>query len=185
MGSYRYANKTIFILGVPRSGTSWIGKMFDAHPDVLYRHEPDILVRNTELPFICDDDQVCAYRGEAAEWLNTLAAIRRLKSAGSLPIFPKSFHTTGQTALRHAYIYGLKSLQALPYCKRLANAIDVPEFLDVGSDACRKLVIKSVSGMGRAGLFAAAAPESLHNRDYETPLWPSGIDAARCPRFDV
>lgn len=75
MGSYRYANKTIFILGVPRSGTSWIGKMFDAHPDVLYRHEPDILVRNTELPFICDDDQVCAYRGEAAEWLNTLAAI--------------------------------------------------------------------------------------------------------------
>ena len=30
----------IFLLGFPRSGTTWFGKFLDAHPDVLYRHEP-------------------------------------------------------------------------------------------------------------------------------------------------
>jgi hypothetical protein len=31
----------ILILGLPRSGTSWLGKVFDSHPDVAYLHEPD------------------------------------------------------------------------------------------------------------------------------------------------
>lgn len=26
--------------GVPRSGTSWLGKIFDSHPDVAYRYQP-------------------------------------------------------------------------------------------------------------------------------------------------
>ncbi len=31
----------ILILGAPRSGTTWLAKIIDSHPDVLYRHEPD------------------------------------------------------------------------------------------------------------------------------------------------
>ena len=31
----------ILLFGQPRSGTTWIGKIFDSHPDTLYRHEPD------------------------------------------------------------------------------------------------------------------------------------------------
>jgi sulfotransferase family protein len=31
----------ILILGAPRSGTTWLAKIVDSHPDVLYRHEPD------------------------------------------------------------------------------------------------------------------------------------------------
>lgn len=30
----------ISIHGVPRSGTSWLGQIFDSHPDVAYRHQP-------------------------------------------------------------------------------------------------------------------------------------------------
>ena len=31
----------ILILGSQRSGTTWLAKIVDSHPDVLYRHEPD------------------------------------------------------------------------------------------------------------------------------------------------
>ena len=30
---------TIFILGYPRSGTTWFANLFNSHPDVVYRHE--------------------------------------------------------------------------------------------------------------------------------------------------
>lgn len=29
----------ILLFGLPRSGTTWLGKLFDSHPDTLYRHE--------------------------------------------------------------------------------------------------------------------------------------------------
>ncbi len=30
---------TVFVLGFPRSGTTWISNLINAHPDVIYRHE--------------------------------------------------------------------------------------------------------------------------------------------------
>jgi hypothetical protein len=32
--------QVLSIHGVPRSGTSWLGQVFDSHPDVAYRHQP-------------------------------------------------------------------------------------------------------------------------------------------------
>ncbi len=32
------------LMGLPRSGTTWLGKIFDSHPRTLYRHEPDALM---------------------------------------------------------------------------------------------------------------------------------------------
>lgn len=32
--------KFIFIVSAPRSGSTWLGNLFDSHPDVIYRHEP-------------------------------------------------------------------------------------------------------------------------------------------------
>ena len=39
----RLSQSAILILGSPRSGTTWLAKIFDSHPDILYRHEPDEL----------------------------------------------------------------------------------------------------------------------------------------------
>jgi hypothetical protein len=33
-------SKFFFIVGFARSGTSWLGNIFNSHPDVIYRHEP-------------------------------------------------------------------------------------------------------------------------------------------------
>lgn len=35
-----YPSKTVFLVGFPRSGTTWLGKLYDSHPDTVYRHEP-------------------------------------------------------------------------------------------------------------------------------------------------
>ena len=32
--------KTIALFGVPRSGTSWLGQIFDSCPDVIYKYQP-------------------------------------------------------------------------------------------------------------------------------------------------
>ena len=31
----------VMLVGSPRSGTTWMAKIIDSHPQVLYRHEPD------------------------------------------------------------------------------------------------------------------------------------------------
>src|SRR3984885_3831463 len=85
------ADRVILILGAPRSGTSWLAKIFDSHPDVLYRHEPDTVLRDYNLPWMCLPAQVPAYRDAARDYLRRLFDTATLKTAGSLPIFPKRY----------------------------------------------------------------------------------------------
>lgn len=61
--------RIVLILGAPRSGTSWLAKMFDSHPDVLYRHEPDTVRRAEDLPWTCEPDQISQDPGTRA-WLS-------------------------------------------------------------------------------------------------------------------
>ena len=41
------------IIGAPRSGTTWLAKVFDSHTGVFYRHEPDQLAGRDFRPVIC------------------------------------------------------------------------------------------------------------------------------------
>ncbi len=43
--------KQILIVGLPRSGTTWIGKLLDSSPLTLYLHEPDSFFRIPCLPY--------------------------------------------------------------------------------------------------------------------------------------
>src|SRR6185312_10315120 len=61
-------NRCILVFGMPRSGTTWIGKLFDSHPDTLYRHELEQFVAC--LP----------------EW-------RSPKVVGKQPLFPKNYQS--------------------------------------------------------------------------------------------
>jgi hypothetical protein len=40
MHSLTYA-RLLLVVGAPRSGTTWLGKILDSHPHVVYRHEPN------------------------------------------------------------------------------------------------------------------------------------------------
>jgi len=148
----------LMIIGAPRSGTTWIAKLFDSHPDVCYRHEPDTILRDSELPVLCSSADFERYRIRAQGYLESLAEVRTLKSAGSLPLFSKKYRTRSGN-LQHALIvHGVRSLQAATRGSAWSKRMQIPDLFSPGSSP-RLVVMKSVSARGRIGLFARAMPE--------------------------
>ena len=80
------------LFGMPRSGTTWIAKIFDSHPDTLYRHEPDSGGTLNEVPFFPKTDQWEKHHRAVESFVRDLLAMNSSRVAGSLPIFrpPKS-----------------------------------------------------------------------------------------------
>jgi sulfotransferase family protein len=152
------ADRVILILGAPRSGTSWLAKIFDSHPDVLYRHEPDTVLRSYDLPWMCPPEQVPAYRDAARAYLRRLLDTATLKTAGSLPIFPKRYLGAGAAGLHTAFIYGLRAMEQVRGARRLLRSVAIPDLFDLAAQPRLRLVLKSVSSRGRARLFAEAMP---------------------------
>lgn len=146
------AKNLILILGSSRSGTTWVGKIFESHPNVLYRHEPDIGLRTDHLPPMCND--IDTYRDAAHTYLSQLVNVRQIKTVGSPPIFDHPYRNPALSSLRKMYIRALAvGERVLPQLSKW----DIPDFI---GDAQPQIVIKSVSALGRAGVFAAALPDS-------------------------
>jgi hypothetical protein len=57
--------RVVSIHGVPRSGTSWLGQIFDSHPDVAYRHQPLFAYRfKDRLNLQSSRDDICRFLQE-------------------------------------------------------------------------------------------------------------------------
>lgn len=151
-------DKLILVLGAPRSGTTWLAKIFDSHPQVVYRHEPDTVDR--DLQGIFRSDQLDQHRKAAHDYLHRLLEVNTLKSSGSLPIFRKHHHNPLQHQLRAGMIYTLRALEKLGRPGQMATWIRVPDMINSESWDDLKVVVKSVSSLGRVRLFAEALPSA-------------------------
>src|SRR5215831_11376601 len=97
-----------------RSGTSWIGKIFDSHPITLYKHEPDR--RMPGVPMAPRLDEMERFRDSINQFVTRLPSENRSHVAGSLPVFPKQYrsrlvqqlHTTSVLAGAAASSMGLR-----------------------------------------------------------------------------
>lgn len=105
-------SRVTMIIGARRSGTTWIGKIFDSHPDVLYRHEPDLALSESRLPYVVDVSQVEACAGIAAAYGERLTRESTLKAVGQLPVFPKSYHSPGRRCVYSGMIHAMKLVEA-------------------------------------------------------------------------
>jgi hypothetical protein len=94
------ATSAILVLGSPRSGTTWLAKIFDSHPDTLYRHEPDELTPAN--PGLEPAAQIARWLGE-----------RRPRAAAKRPYFGKSWRPPPVDLMRRALGAGLAVLRRI------------------------------------------------------------------------
>jgi len=149
----------IIILGSPRSGTTWLGKIFDSHPDVIYLHEPDSILVNRDIPFQVNEDVLEQYLTLAGEYISRLLDVKNIKVTGSLPIFKKNYRNVLMYLLRYSYVYSSKAIQRGIGSGKLIN-VRVPDFFREQEKANCRHVIKSVDSLNRAHLFSRAIPNA-------------------------
>jgi hypothetical protein len=143
----------ILVVGLPRSGTTWIGKIFDSHPLTLYLHEPDSAVPLKEMPLVADSItrsmDVAALRSALARTLE----VRLVRVAGSLPRFPKAYRSSPLDWL-HRRLAVLAKLRS-----RLFGECNLPDLISAAPRHPPRLVWKSIESVGRIGLLAHLLPE--------------------------
>lgn len=143
----------ILVFGLPRSGTSWLGKIFDSHPDTLYRHEPDKELHVDGVPVVFPLDRLAERRDRLEFFLRRVLSNRSPGVTGKLPDFSKSYRSPARHLVRAGLSYFAKGLP-----KRLAGRVRVPDLIDPGHPGPR-LVWKSINALGRAGALARLLPE--------------------------
>lgn len=159
----------ILVFGLPRSGTTWIGKLFDSHPDTLYRHEPDS-VRRLSMSLFPEKQDANRYREELEQFVVALPRMRSPEVVGKQPLFPKSYESAAGLAAYRASVVVAKAASRVhrhfPCAYRPTGA--------GGGNA--RVVWKSVESSGRLGACIEALPEV---RAIHLMRHPGGVLASR------
>lgn len=144
-------NGSILIFGLPRSGTTWIGKLFDSHPDTLYRHEPDS-VHRLAMPMFPDPGDAERYRQLLEKFMATLPGMRSLKIVGKQPLFPKTYQSGIALAAYRV------STALAKTAGRVFPDVLVPYTPVATGYERRRLIWKSIESLGRLGVCLEALP---------------------------
>jgi hypothetical protein len=144
----------ISVIGLPRSGTSWLGKVFDSHPDTEYRHEPDKHVRSVEVPGILPLAELPAREAALRSFVGAVLASRHPDVVGKRPHFAKRHRGRARAALRSTLAAAAKCLP-----EPIRSELSIPELISRPT-ASPRLVWKSINGVGRIGALATLLPQA-------------------------
>ena len=137
----------ILVLGAPRSGTTWLAKIIDSHPDVLYRHEPDATLPGPS-PMTAD-----ALPALLARW----AADQSPRTVTKQPFFPKSWQPTWRRHLRTLLATAISAADRLPPPYRVLADLRIP---DLGIRPAPRVAFKSIDWTDGAPVLARTLPDS-------------------------
>lgn len=135
------APKFLLLVGTARSGTSWIGKIFDSHPQTLYKYEPDGAIN---LPLAIPLDETQRVAPGIRDFFAGLPAINTPSVAGTLPIFFKQYRSRLGQGLHHL------SVRASTTARLVSWKLPVFQAANVYSSEVR-VVWKSIASLGRIG----------------------------------
>jgi hypothetical protein len=125
---------------------------------IIYRHEPDSIIVDRELPFVRELEEVSAYAHGAGEYVEELKRVRVLKSAGSLPMFMKDYRPGAMECARRALVMAVGVLEAPLAKTRILRRIAIRDLVSRDRQGQTCAVIKSVNSLCRTFLFAQADP---------------------------
>jgi len=140
----------ILLFGMPRSGTTWVGKIFDSHPDTLYRHEPDSWGLLNAIPLMAPVDRANEYAHHIQEFCSRLPGMKLTKVAASTPIFPKSYYSPLRYQLFRLNVFAAKAVAKVLGEQPVHNLIRTDEMPRM------RIVWKSIESLGRLGVIARA-----------------------------
>lgn len=149
----------ILIVGSPRSGTTWLAKLFDSHPRVLYRHEPDAIVPPPSFPQFPDPEDVAGYLEPARAFVRAMRDTNAARAVGAPPLFRKSYLSPPAYWLRVALLHGIKLASRLLGNPGWTDRLPIPDFGAPDGPRPVTVVMKSVVSNGRALLYSRAVPE--------------------------
>ena len=170
----------ILLFGMPRSGTTWLGKIFDSHPLVLYRHEPDTWQRLTDVPIVADRATRPTYETRLRAFVDSLPAMRADRVCGKRPLFPKSYATRSAV---HRYAVASLLHKGLARAGLGSDPPAPPQPAD-GKDY--RLAWKSIESLGRLGLMLESLPDarSVHIVRHPCGYVASVLRGEAAARFD-
>jgi hypothetical protein len=149
-----------FILSCARSGSTWLAKVFDSHPDVFYLHEPDMVDRGLDLlPFWFSGAPTSDQVGASRTYVHRLAEIRAPRAVGSRPYFRKQYRTGVNEMLRRSLIHAAKGLERVGI-SQYVRPMNVPDLARAGGVG--RCVIKSVNSLGRVESLLRGAADLVH-----------------------
>ena len=152
-------NPRTLLIGSPRSGTSWIAKLVDAHPWVVYRHEPDSIAWTKQFPPTVDQADYDRYLADAAQYLDRIFEVSTVKTNGGKVRFKKAYRgALGEATFRSIFM-SLRALENVPPLRNFANQAHIPQLVKASHGPRVHEVAKSVIAGGRAGLYARARPD--------------------------
>jgi Sulfotransferase family len=144
----------IMVMGLPRSGTTWLGKIFDSHPDTYYSHEPDSAAPLRDVPLLIPEGESEALRSRLVAHVERLRHLRTCRVLGKLPLFPKSYRGALPLWASAQELIALKALS------RAFGNVPVPRHVSGNYERASAWVWKSIESSGRLGALLDAFPES-------------------------
>lgn len=137
----------ILLFGMPRSGTTWVGKIFDSHPDTLYRHEPDTWIKINDVPLLPERENYKEYCDCFSKYVSSLDSINLPQVTSKYPLFRKSY-----SSWLNFYAYKL-SAYVSTLIGRVGASIMFPTISPVRNGGSDKIILvwKSIQLLGRMG----------------------------------
>ncbi|WP_371188538.1 sulfotransferase [Thalassotalea maritima] len=143
-------NKLVLLFGMPRSGTTWIGKLLDSSQHTYYLHEPDSAQPKNNIPLIAKNHDAPLLEQSVREWL----ASKDEKVIASRPFFRKSY----MSFLDHQ-IFLTSS-----YLTKLSLKVGFPGLSPIRHQQQPQLTVwKSIESLGRMPLIQKLTnADSIH-----------------------
>ncbi len=144
----------ILLFGMPRSGTTWIGKIFDSHRHTLYRHEPDTWDKINEIPLLESAGSSAKYVDFINEYVEQFVLSRRPEINGKLPFFNKAYASPMRQGLFRGSVLLSGALSVLK------KDLGLPVIRPVNRHLSTNFVVvwKSIQLLGRMGVIVNSLP---------------------------